>query len=113
MNNTKPTFCINTLLGASLYKDTFWLGAEIREDTLTEKAQGNLLHCNFKNMDLMLGDGRKMCYRPGVIDTIISGKYTTLVLPTFMYSPFLPGFKIGHGEFERTRTLRLKQYSIK
>ncbi|GAA5811262.1 hypothetical protein MFLAVUS_004695 [Mucor flavus] len=58
--------------GASLYKDTFWLGAEIREDTLTEKAQGNLLHCNFKNMDLMLGDGRKMCYRPGVIDTIIS-----------------------------------------
>lgn len=84
MNNTKPTFCINTLLGASLYKDVFWLGAEIREDTLTGKAQGNLLHCNFKNMDLMLGDGRKMCYRPGVIDTVISGKYTTLVLPIFL-----------------------------
>ncbi|CAO3648060.1 unnamed protein product [Mucor hiemalis] len=58
--------------GASYFKDVFWLGSEIIFKTLAEKAQGNLQHCKIKNVDLMLGDGKKMCYRPGAIDTIVS-----------------------------------------
>ncbi|CAO3650025.1 unnamed protein product [Mucor fragilis] len=58
--------------GASHFKDVFWLGGEVKVKTVAEKALGNVQHCELKNVDLMLGDGRKLCFRDGLIDSIVS-----------------------------------------
>ncbi|KAI7905830.1 putative RNA methylase family UPF0020-domain-containing protein [Cokeromyces recurvatus] len=58
--------------GASKFKNVFWLGSEVKVKTLEERALGNVNHCNLKNIDLMLGDGRKFCFRDHSIDTIVS-----------------------------------------
>ncbi|KAI9475904.1 MAG: putative RNA methylase family UPF0020-domain-containing protein [Benjaminiella poitrasii] len=58
--------------GASKFKNVFWLGSEVKVKTLEEKALGNVNHCQLKNIDLMLGDGRKFCFRDNCIDTIVS-----------------------------------------
>ncbi|CAO0789957.1 unnamed protein product [Mucor circinelloides] len=58
--------------GASRFKDVFWLGSEVKVKTVAEKALGNVQHCELKNVDLMLGDGRKLCFRDGLIDSIVS-----------------------------------------
>ncbi|CAO0789958.1 unnamed protein product [Mucor circinelloides] len=61
--------------GASRFKDVFWLGSEVKVKTVAEKALGNVQHCELKNVDLMLGDGRKLCFRDGLIDSIVSGMF--------------------------------------
>ncbi|KAI8349643.1 S-adenosyl-L-methionine-dependent methyltransferase [Choanephora cucurbitarum] len=58
--------------GASRFKDVFWLGGEVKMETLTELALGNVKYCGLKNVDLMLSDGRKLCYRDGLMDMIVS-----------------------------------------
>ncbi|KAI8639139.1 putative RNA methylase family UPF0020-domain-containing protein [Parasitella parasitica] len=58
--------------GASRFKDVFWLGSEVKVKTLVEKALGNVQHCQLKNLDLLLSDGRKLCFRDGFIDSIVS-----------------------------------------
>ncbi|KAI8328673.1 S-adenosyl-L-methionine-dependent methyltransferase [Blakeslea trispora] len=58
--------------GASRFKDVFWLGGEVKVETLTELALGNVHYCGLKNIDLMLSDGRKLCYRDESIDTVVS-----------------------------------------
>lgn len=45
----------------------------VKVKTVAEKALGNVQHCELKNVDLMLGDGRKLCFRDGLIDSIVSG----------------------------------------
>lgn len=45
----------------------------VKDKTLTEKAYGNMKHCNLKNVDLMLGDSRKLCFRENCVDSIVSG----------------------------------------
>ncbi|KAG1615092.1 hypothetical protein G6F46_006452 [Rhizopus delemar] len=46
---------------------------EVKSKTLTEKARGNLSHTNLDNAELLLSDSRKLCFRDGIVDTIISG----------------------------------------
>ncbi|KAI8973014.1 S-adenosyl-L-methionine-dependent methyltransferase [Pilobolus umbonatus] len=58
--------------GASRYKDSFWLGSEVDEDTLMNKARLNMGHCKYNNVELVVGDGRSLPFRNGSIDTILS-----------------------------------------
>lgn len=37
------------------------------------KARENALHANLKNVEIMLGDGRNLCFRNGSIDIILAG----------------------------------------
>jgi hypothetical protein len=37
------------------------------------KARENALHANLKNIEIMLGDGRNLCFRNGSIDIILAG----------------------------------------
>lgn len=34
------------------------------------------MHCKIQNAEFAVGDGRKLCYRPGIVDSVVSGKYT-------------------------------------
>ncbi|KAI8075839.1 putative RNA methylase family UPF0020-domain-containing protein [Gilbertella persicaria] len=58
--------------GAARFKNVFWLGSEVKMETLETLALGNVKHCGLRNIDLMLGDGRKLCYRKESVDTIVS-----------------------------------------
>ncbi|KAG2212623.1 hypothetical protein INT47_000599 [Mucor saturninus] len=58
--------------GASRFKNTLWLGSEVKSKVIAEKAQGNLMHCKIQNAEFSIGDGRKLCYRPGIVDSIVS-----------------------------------------
>ncbi|KAI7866659.1 putative RNA methylase family UPF0020-domain-containing protein [Spinellus fusiger] len=57
--------------GASKYPDTLWLGSEVRPDTLSLKAKGNLQYSGINNVELMMGDGRRLCLRKGCVDTVV------------------------------------------
>ncbi|KAI8385030.1 S-adenosyl-L-methionine-dependent methyltransferase [Radiomyces spectabilis] len=58
--------------GASKYPNTLWIGSEVHPKTLCMKAKGNMEHANLKNVELMLGDGRRLHFRDGCIDTVVS-----------------------------------------
>ncbi|KAG1298431.1 hypothetical protein G6F60_004208 [Rhizopus arrhizus] len=45
---------------------------EVKSKTLTEKARGNLSHTDLDNAELLLSDSRKLCFRDGIVDTIVS-----------------------------------------
>ncbi|KAI8969042.1 putative RNA methylase family UPF0020-domain-containing protein [Mycotypha africana] len=58
--------------GASNFSDVLWVGSEVKHKTLTQKALGNVQYCNLKNVELLLGDGRKLCLRDNTVDSVIS-----------------------------------------
>ncbi|KAI9493239.1 putative RNA methylase family UPF0020-domain-containing protein [Zychaea mexicana] len=58
--------------GASCYPDAIWIGSEVHETTLCEKARGNVLHSGVQNTELMLGDGRCLCLRDDSVDIILT-----------------------------------------
>ncbi|KAI9318105.1 putative RNA methylase family UPF0020-domain-containing protein [Dichotomocladium elegans] len=72
--------------GGAAFPDTLWLGSEVKVKTLCQKAQGNVDHAQLKNVNLFLGDGRKMCLRDGCVDMVVSdwpwgmreGSYSTI-----------------------------------
>ncbi|KAG0163414.1 hypothetical protein DFQ30_000195 [Apophysomyces sp. BC1015] len=61
--------------GASRFRDTLWIGSEVKVKTLSLKAQGNVHHAGLTNVELMLGDGRQLCLREGCVDIVVSGKH--------------------------------------
>ncbi|CEP18775.1 hypothetical protein [Parasitella parasitica] len=73
--------------GASRFKNVFWLGSEVTVKTLAEKALGNVVHCQLKNVDLLLGDGRKLCFRDSFIDSIVSDSLVLIVYNTIKLYP--------------------------
>ncbi|KAI7851068.1 putative RNA methylase family UPF0020-domain-containing protein [Circinella umbellata] len=80
--------------GASCFPNVLWIGSEVQEITLCEKAKGNVEHTCVNNVELMLGDGRNLCFRDQSVDIILTdwpwglreGSYLTIqrLYPKFM-----------------------------
>ncbi|KAI9274582.1 putative RNA methylase family UPF0020-domain-containing protein [Phascolomyces articulosus] len=80
--------------GASCFPNVFWIGSEVHETTLCEKAKGNVQYAGVHNVELMLGDGRSLCFRDGSVDVVLTdwpwgireGSFSTVqkLYPKFM-----------------------------
>ncbi|KAI8140707.1 S-adenosyl-L-methionine-dependent methyltransferase [Fennellomyces sp. T-0311] len=80
--------------GASCYRNALWIGNEVHEKTLCDKARGNVLHTGLSNVELLLGDGRRLCLRDESVDIILTdlpwgfreGSFVTIqkLYPKFM-----------------------------
>ncbi|CAO3632438.1 unnamed protein product [Cunninghamella blakesleeana] len=58
--------------GASKYPNSLWIGGEVKIKTLAVKAKENMLHAKVSNVELLLSDGRLLCFRHGLIDKVVS-----------------------------------------